>query len=423
VCAGLFILGIELAPENPVAKLMQIDGLLWLGKYSYAIYLWHYPMIIIAELAEWCDFKTQIFSALGMIMFILLFARLTWSLIESPVKKLPWTDKQTVCAAIVGTLLCLASLWVILQTPPDPFSFNPAPLGYNPNPAPLGGSESSVPTPNTLPEPTPDPGEFHLPFPEPTVHHHVPVPGEEFFDPFAPLQAGDLIISHGDSYASEWEEILPLLAKEYGWLVDQHIQVGCPWIRLRCYNVDLDSETNCHSLQSIAPMVERWHPKVIILHTFSILERLVRAYDDGDDWIPPMGEGWLELVEKKAMAMLEPVMDLPVKLVIVQPHKIPVNDTDLFVCASKHQSNPSVCDTPAYLPIGGKEIRAMMVRWAKMSDNFFTLNYDEFVCPNDFCQAVIGGAPQYLDHTHVHHAYARLIAKQWEQLYRDMQIF
>jgi hypothetical protein len=98
------IAGLELAPESVVAKLLQIDMLQWLGKYSYSIYLWHYPVIVISRLTGLLP-DIQIYNVIGIIGVIFILSRLSWILVEQPVRNLSWYHKQVIFGWIGVTIM------------------------------------------------------------------------------------------------------------------------------------------------------------------------------------------------------------------------------------------------------------------------------------------------------------------------------
>jgi peptidoglycan/LPS O-acetylase OafA/YrhL len=81
-CAAVVVLGLALAPRAPLARLLSLAPLVYIGRRSYAIYLFH---LLIFSL-----FRTQRthFNSFVQFWFLMLMtliaAELSWRLVESP---------------------------------------------------------------------------------------------------------------------------------------------------------------------------------------------------------------------------------------------------------------------------------------------------------------------------------------------------
>ncbi|CAB4801041.1 MAG: acyltransferase family protein [Actinobacteria bacterium] len=76
------ILGGAAAPDGPVV-LLGLRPFQWLGKRSYAIYLWHFPLLVLAD-AKWGPLPAATRAAL--LVGAVLLAALTFVLVEHPVR-------------------------------------------------------------------------------------------------------------------------------------------------------------------------------------------------------------------------------------------------------------------------------------------------------------------------------------------------
>jgi peptidoglycan/LPS O-acetylase OafA/YrhL len=47
VCAGLLVVGSVRAPGSPIAVFLSVGPMRWLGRISYSLYLWHWPVIVL----------------------------------------------------------------------------------------------------------------------------------------------------------------------------------------------------------------------------------------------------------------------------------------------------------------------------------------------------------------------------------------
>lgn len=81
--SGLVILG-ALLPTGPVAALSQLAPLRWLGRISYAVYLIHWPVIVVAD--QITNDRSIIRSAL-LVVISLALAQLSSMFVERPVRR------------------------------------------------------------------------------------------------------------------------------------------------------------------------------------------------------------------------------------------------------------------------------------------------------------------------------------------------
>ena len=83
--AALVIAGGVVAPRAGAEGLLGLGPFQWLGKRSYALYLWHWPILIIA--AEAAD-KSSLSLAdnLGLILGAVVISMASYRLVENPIR-------------------------------------------------------------------------------------------------------------------------------------------------------------------------------------------------------------------------------------------------------------------------------------------------------------------------------------------------
>jgi peptidoglycan/LPS O-acetylase OafA/YrhL len=90
VCAGVVITGSIRAPHSPVARVLSLAPMRWVGRVSYSLYLWHWPVI---------DLVTP--STIGLSGVQLLAVRVglmtaatcaSYYLVERPLRRADWSD-------------------------------------------------------------------------------------------------------------------------------------------------------------------------------------------------------------------------------------------------------------------------------------------------------------------------------------------
>jgi peptidoglycan/LPS O-acetylase OafA/YrhL len=105
------------APEGPVL-LLRTRPLQWIGARSYAIYLWHFPMLILAD-RKWGPLPVA--GRLALLAGSVALAALSFRLIENPVRHSPmftrWPSRSLAMGACV-VVLGLTGAVVLQHNPP-----------------------------------------------------------------------------------------------------------------------------------------------------------------------------------------------------------------------------------------------------------------------------------------------------------------
>ena len=110
VAAGLgsaaVIVGVLRAPRGPVARVLGLAPLAWLGRMSYSLYLWHWPAIVLVNQ-----------STIGLSGAALVAVRValmlgatcaSYYLVETPLRRADWTAWRQRLLAPVGTIATAA---------------------------------------------------------------------------------------------------------------------------------------------------------------------------------------------------------------------------------------------------------------------------------------------------------------------------
>ena len=94
--------GAGAAPFAPVAVLRH-PSLQWIGRRSYALYLWHWPALVLAE-AKWGPLSLgQRFIAIGVAVSL---AAASLRLVEDPVRHSSWVTSRPNRGLVLGASLC-----------------------------------------------------------------------------------------------------------------------------------------------------------------------------------------------------------------------------------------------------------------------------------------------------------------------------
>ena len=86
---------------------------LWIGRHSYAIYLWHWPVLVLAE-AEYGPLPLP--TRLLLVALAVGLSAVSLRLVEDPVRHSPWLAGRAMRGLVLGGTLCatavLAGAWM-----------------------------------------------------------------------------------------------------------------------------------------------------------------------------------------------------------------------------------------------------------------------------------------------------------------------
>ncbi len=94
--------GSDAAPFAPVAALRH-ESLQWIGRRSYAIYLWHWPALVLAE-AKWGPLSLG--QRLMAVAVAVGLAAASLRLVEDPIRRSPWIASRPSRGLALGGALC-----------------------------------------------------------------------------------------------------------------------------------------------------------------------------------------------------------------------------------------------------------------------------------------------------------------------------
>jgi peptidoglycan/LPS O-acetylase OafA/YrhL len=434
--------------RDPVGWALRLSPVRFIGRISYSLYLWHWPILVLPVLATGEPMPIELGIALGLVSIVVAAA--SWRLIEEPFRRgRLWTRRpRVVVGTAVSTAVAVAvfSLGVgdysldrvaavdaaptappaaspssqaeaaatIAATPTSaadsPAVASPAPdSGASPEPSPT--PEPSAPLLATLP-PTPKPTAVPNPWALPanltpsladarndkeriiadgcfmSLRGTKP-PDCVYGDPNGPFT----IALVGDSHAAHWFPAVEAIAKAHGWRLLTFTKASCVFVDMPIYSPILKRQyTEC----------EGWRPQVV--------ERLIEAQPDltivsSDRWLPTEINADSD-PRRQGAAMARLLDQIPGAIAILGD--TPASKVDVPVCLSQHADDITQCATPRIYAFG----RQMLVREraAAQASNATVIDLSDAICPGDPCQAVIGDTIVQRDDHHLTATFARSLA-------------
>lgn len=122
--------------KTATGRVLSVRPLQWVGTRSYSLYLWHWPLLIIA--AQYLLEDLSFWQSTGLVIAAIVASDLTYRLIENPVRSSQLLSKRTGLSLAMGAVLIGATI-VISQ-----IFIAENGGGWNPFTSAAGSTESGV---------------------------------------------------------------------------------------------------------------------------------------------------------------------------------------------------------------------------------------------------------------------------------------
>jgi peptidoglycan/LPS O-acetylase OafA/YrhL len=108
ISTALVVAGGTAAPRLGAEWILRLPPFRWLGKLSYSLYLWHWPILIIA--AQYAGHPLSVKDNLGWVLLALAFSIVSYFAIENPLRHWKYLSRSAIRSLCLGALFIGASL-------------------------------------------------------------------------------------------------------------------------------------------------------------------------------------------------------------------------------------------------------------------------------------------------------------------------
>jgi peptidoglycan/LPS O-acetylase OafA/YrhL len=391
----------EARRQNP---LLRTRPMTWIGTLSYSLYLWHWPLLVIAT-AQTADGDLRLRWGLLLVAAAVVPAWVSLKLVERPVLSSPALRRSAGPALLLGAVCTLVALVAGLGlrdhqrttaaetvTPVFDPSITPGAAAVRWDAA-NGSPQDSFPV--IVPAPTVAFGDV----PVLDGHGCVIDQGSVAANPcsFGNLASGTRIALVGDSHADQYVPAVEAAAVERGWRLDVYTRGSCPFNAL---TVDLDGAPNlpCDAhVDNVTAALLADPPDALLVagsrYQASVADGPIPSLEDSK---PLLAQGYRDAWAPFVAAGIPVVSirDTPRPDVLV-PECVAANEDQLSRCAH---------DRDAIVWEDGPEVTA-----ATGNPGVELLDLTRWICPAESCPAVIGGVVVYRDGNHLTATYARTL--------------
>ncbi len=405
--AGLVIAGGSAAPHYGVEAILKIAPCRWLGRLSYSLYLWHWPiLVLVAESAG--QSRLAVSQSLWWIAVALIASVGTYVLVENPIRHARFSTRSRWMSIGLGVGLTAGTIGILtVQIDSHRGQVVAAAAGASlaTDPAPASpdtvrrlvetaGQIHSVP-PNLTPPVASAFFDFGLPGTWTgcsATYTETTVPSCTFGDPLG----NHTVVLYGDSHAIMWAQAINDIAIRAKWKFVLLAKVACPVGLLPYRNPSGDGEAGgewvaCDQWhRSAVDRINRIDPDLLIVTQAA-------EYGPNGALYPPAA--WQRGLED---ALGRVTSKGTTKVVIGDIPRLPQSGPD---CLARHLRDVQACSGPNNLsqaPYNRAELAASGAAGARYVD------LAPWFC-SVTCTAIIGHYDVYVNDSHITNTYAHVL--------------
>lgn len=378
-----------------VDRFLSWRPLVALGDNSYALYLWHWPVLVLALAATGVE-APNLMQGLAIVATSIALAVLTTRFVEKPLRDWRWPQlrawRTAVVIAACGAILAgPAAIWQTTLTAEEAATAA-QPSELTPGAAQLTPEKAGEPVPpaKVIPAPAALVDDW-AGIDEPCADANATLdPILEGCRQQVPAQGSTKrIVVLGDSHAQQYLAALAPIAASRGWELVTLLMPAC---RFGAESPERNAECNAYNRASSAYVLEHQPDAVFtvasLTHEEAPFETEVPGYLDG---VRPFAEAGIEIVG---------IRDNPRFTM------------DVAECAQQNGPNAPQCSAPMNESLA--EV-SPLDGYVGQVDGLHLMDVSDFICFDGVCPAVVGNVYVYKDDNHLTRTYVESMMPMFEQ--------
>ncbi|MCU6481890.1 acyltransferase family protein [Arthrobacter sp. A2-55] len=391
----------------------------FVGDISYAVYLWHWPLIIVVPYALQTNLNWAL--KLGILGLSILLSWLTKLLIEDPFRKGPWLrgSVRTYSFAAVGMIVVTGMCFGLTALANAPAQADPA-LTHSSCYGP-GALDSANSCGSVLGTAAPNPTAVMV-----SNENTQPLyPGCQANFPGSDLVSCNLgvpasaakatVAMVGDSHATAWYPAMDALAKKHSWSVVTYSKASCPVstaLRILPNEKTSENQNDCHTWVIRLNDALKADHSISAVFTASYSSAYQFKSADGDPLKNPAVDGFTQMWAGWQAAG---------KKVVVFDDVPRTNGQYIPTCLAKNPGADMKCAFPVAQALpANMNITKAAEQAAK--DGVIRVQLRKEFCDSKWCYPVVGSVIVYRDYSHISAEYSRALVPYLDLQLRSLKI-
>lgn len=393
LATGALLVLLVARPDGPAAHIFGSAPMVWLGKRSYSLYLWHWPVFVLMRWTVGLETPAQQACAA---LAALVLAMLSYSLVEQPLREAQFIRRATkpkvvlvglslvALSAAVGFVMFKAQTHLSLSVTRDTATWFPFSRGAKAGQgaceseslyAPMAGGNLFRYEPRACPPPPPD----------------------------APL-----LYVVGDSHADAYAPLLRRMAEHTGRAVTVLSKGGCSIFNLLTPNQRVSPPCAEYSHAAMAHLTQVLRPGDVLFLPSLRVPRFSEQWKSQAapaDWGSPAGAVQQQPAIDEAIAQLRPLAQRGVIIVFEAPK--PIFKAPPYRCSDWFNRDNPICAPGLSMPREAMErhrapaLAAIHSVVAALGPRAQVWDPFDRLCTGDTCQVFLGGKPLFFDGDHL----------------------
>lgn len=362
--------GANSTPNGP-AKMLSSRPLQYIGTISYSLYLWHWPVIVLAK--AWSP-ELDLWQVAACLILTFALAAASYHSVESPLRSSNWLARSAWRPIAFGAgltlMMAVAAYGTFRLASRDQWSPEHRAMLEASQAMPLASSEGCL---------------VSFLVSEPSICN------------FGSTNSNKTIVLFGDSHADQWSTALAAFADENDARLVTFLKSSCAVSDVPVHNLRLRRTfEECYSWRAAALVsILDLKPDVVLISQFSngyVPGRMGLSFDE---W----GKGLATTLSALSAAGIETVVI----------RDTPTPGGNAFLCVSRairRGQETDVCSTPVNEAVA-QNITAVEKRWVEQTANAHFVDLTDDFCPDTLsCPALLHGTLVYKDRNHISSAIA-----------------
>jgi peptidoglycan/LPS O-acetylase OafA/YrhL len=384
---------------------LQARPLQLIGRLSYGLYLWHWPVLILAPLILGHDLSlVEALVLCGLAFILAIFTNIS---IEVPFQKAPGlqsTSRGLLLGGIaIGLTLAVAASAILIAPLRYRTGEDAAPADRDAIVAEVEAALSVTTVPGNL---TPSLADASKDKPDLQAADGIScmvslLESDVSAEPGGSCVAGGTengdttVVLVGDSHAYHWMPALREIALDRGWRLLSFTKGGCPFWDVELVNTNLKRDyTECYEWRDNVTERIREEKPDLIISSAAIFNP--RPGDFADRWVAGVTTGVSTLVD----------MGAPVYVIEDTPYP----KSDVPKCIAKNMTDTSACVLTPAEAYSDNDRRERSAAAAEAAGAHLIDPYRWF-CSSQGCPVIVGNTVVYTDNSHMSSTYSATLAE------------